>query len=159
VCNKKICPICGKEFEYKSRKKTYCSKKCQTSKINRQKEHRTSRANPVRRCQLLCSMAKNRAKSGSIPFDLTPEYVFSLWENQNGKCLLTGNFFELVSNVGVVPNAPSIDRIIPALGYVQGNIRLVTYHMNVALSEFGVECFEQLIENYVNNKKDRSNNE
>lgn len=33
-------------------------------------------------------------------------------------------------------------------GYTKSNVRLVTYHINVALSDFGLEEFEKLINNY-----------
>ena len=98
-------------------------------------------------------MAKNRSKTKELPFDIDSDYVYSLWKQQEGTCLLSGVPFELTSNVGVVPHAPSLDRIIPELGYVRGNVRLITYHLNISISEFGQEGFEQLIKNYVSYNK------
>jgi hypothetical protein len=87
----------------------------------------------------LCSMAKNRAKEKSLPFDLTPEFLIQLWQEQCGCCVLTGVLFNLSGSDthSVHPDAPSIDRIKPELGYVMGNVRFVKYHVNVALSEYG----------------------
>ena len=93
-------------------------------------------------------MARNRSKTKSLPFNLDNDYVYSLWKEQDGRCLLTGVYFELTANEGIVSNAPSLDRINPKLGYVKGNVRLITYHLNVAISEFGLETFEELIKNY-----------
>lgn len=45
--------------------------------------------------------------------------------------------------------APSIDRIIPHIGYIKGNVRLITYHMNISLSDFGEKEFNVLIESYL----------
>lgn len=96
-------------------------------------------------------MAKNRAKTKNVPFDIDEHYLVSLWDNMSGRCSLTGQLFDL-TNWGtkgqVNPRAPSIDRIIPKLGYIKGNIRLITYHMNVALSDFGEDEFRVLIANY-----------
>lgn len=96
-------------------------------------------------------MAKNRAKSKNVPFDITPEYLVKLWEDNEGCCALTGQQFDLSSwglKGQVNPQAPSVDRIKPKLGYVKGNVRLITYHMNIALSDFGIEEFENLINSY-----------
>lgn len=41
--------------------------------------------------------------------------------------------------------APSIDRIIPSLGYVPGNIRLVVYAVNAAMNEWGEAVFWQIV--------------
>jgi len=99
----------------------------------------------------LAYMAKNRAKSKNLPYNITGPYLIKLWESSNGICALTGQPFDLSSwgaHGQVNPQAPSVDRIIPNLGYVKGNVRLVTYHMNIALSDFGIEEFEKLIKHY-----------
>lgn len=54
----------------------------------------------------------------------------------------------------VNPNAPSVDRIVPSLGYVQGNVRLITYHVNVALAEFGLGSLIKLSEDVIDFNKD-----
>jgi hypothetical protein len=36
-------------------------------------------------------------------------------------------------------NSPSLDKIIPKLGYVRGNVRVVCYQVNMALGEYGEE--------------------
>ena len=69
---------------------------------------------------------KSRAKTLGIPFDLDisdcqiPEY-----------CAVLG--FKLESNVGgkkPKDNSPSLDRLIPALGYVKGNTRVISHRAN-----------------------------
>ena len=47
--------------------------------------------------------------------------------------------------------APSLDRIIPEKGYVKGNVRIIVYQLNVALSEFGLEQFNNFINLYITN--------
>lgn len=105
---------------------------------------------PEWRLAKLMAMAKNRAKSKPIDFDLTLDHLLDLWESNGGCCELTGIPFVLGrSDKGVVhPYAPSIDRIEPSRGYTLGNVRLVVYQMNVALSEFGQGQFEELIKHY-----------
>lgn len=38
-------------------------------------------------------------------------------------------------------NSPSLDRIQPPLGYVEGNLRFVCTHVNIAMSNYGLEDF------------------
>jgi hypothetical protein len=93
------------------------------------------------------AMAKYRAEQKAIPFNISHEYLIGLWEGSEGKCKISNRSFDLTPTAKfgqVNMNAPSIDRIIPKLGYVQGNVRLVTYHVNVALSEFGIESLKVL---------------
>ena len=109
------------------------------------------------RIKRLGQMAKSRAKDKNLPFDLTTDYLIGLWEDSNGMCQITGRCIDLSSSdkFGQVnPNAPSIDRIIPSLGYVQGNVRIVTYHVNVALSEFGDKALYELCADILKMNKD-----
>lgn len=99
----------------------------------------------------LLAAAKNRARDKYLPFNLDLDYLISLWENNSGCCEVTGQQFDLESwgNKGQVsPQAPSIDRIVPKSGYIKGNVRIITYHLNVALSDFGIKEFEKLIASY-----------
>lgn len=99
------------------------------------------------RLKKLLAAAKNRATAKNVDFNLTHEFLISLWENQNGKCAITHRQLDLQSygSKGQVnPNAPSIDRIIPSKGYVIDNVRLVIYHINVAMSDFGIDELRSL---------------
>lgn len=103
------------------------------------------------RLNKLMAAAKNRAKEKVLPFNLTLDYLVSLWEASSGCCVLTRQPFDLSSwgnKSQVSPQAPSIDRIKPSLGYIKENIRLVTYHINISLSDFGEEEFKKLIAAY-----------
>lgn len=64
--------------------------------------------------------------------------VVSLYEKQNGKCALTGRTL-IYGSKGQQRDSLSIDRIEPALGYVNGNVRLVTYQANMARGMFSDE--------------------
>ena len=73
---------------------------------------------------------KNRAKERDIPFSLTLEHLISIapdncpvfnepltWSQRHGK---TANRM-----------SPSVDRIVPNLGYVEGNVRWISYRANM----------------------------
>lgn len=91
--------------------------------------------------------AKFRAKSKNLEFDITIDHLIDLWEASGSTCAVSNRKFDLTSygDKGQVnPNAPSLDRIIPSKGYTIGNVRLVTYHTNVALSEYGLDALKNL---------------
>lgn len=97
-------------------------------------------------------MAKNRSKTSGLSFDLTPEYLIKIWEDQEGRCVISGREFELIrpeESETVRANAPSVDRIIPFKGYVKGNIRLVCYQINTALNEYGKDALISLCKDVV----------
>lgn len=137
------CVHCEKPYSSNANRTKYCSVNC--SEAAHYAKHMMS---PKFRLSRLCGMAKNRAKNKGLPFNISAEYMLTLW---TGKCSLTGVDFVLGKRHAgrVQPYTPSIDRIVPALGYVKGNVRLVTYQMNVALSEFGVGQFEKFINQYM----------
>jgi len=61
-----------------------------------------------------------------LPFDLTLEWAR---EKYTGRCELTE--LEFKPQIGVqCPFSPSIDRIVPELGYVQSNCRFVLSALN-----------------------------
>ena len=83
------------------------------------------------RCERLDK--RKRRSTRTISCSITPEYVRQIYHQQQGKCVYTG--------VELVPpnrhtrlhdsNIVSVDRIDSSLGYVEGNIQLVTKQVNM----------------------------
>lgn len=97
-------------------------------------------------------MAKSRSVSKKLEFNIDPAYIQDLWESTSGRCQVTGRRFDLTGwgkKGQVNPNAPSIDRIKPELGYIKGNVRLVVYHLNISLSDFGEDLFRDLCKDFL----------
>ena len=142
------CSFCGALFLGVA-KSQYCTTSCGHAAA-----FRRNMEQPEWRLSRLMSMAKNRSKTKNLSFNLDIEYIMELWEENLGCCALTGQLFDLTSwgeKGQVNPQAPSIDRIVPKKGYTKGNVRLITYHMNISLSDFGIEEFETLIKSYLGN--------
>jgi hypothetical protein len=76
--------------------------------------------------QMLLSSARNRAKKRGIEFDLTVDDI-----KIPGKCPILG--VQLTRNIGEhggTKYSASLDRIVPELGYVKGNVRVVSMLAN-----------------------------
>ena len=141
----KICFHCTEPFETKSNKH-YCSKECQVV-ASRALDWLKHKTDPRKRCKQLTSHARKRAKIKDLPFNIDSDYVYKLWEEQEGLCLVSGEEFNLSSpeKFGHCRwNAPSLDRITPELGYTKGNIRIVCYQINAALQHYGLDHFIDL---------------
>lgn len=90
------------------------------------------RKNPER---YLLYQAKSRAKKLGLPFDLTLDDV-----QIPVVCPILG--IELVKNYrgpGPSHNSPSLDRIQPELGYVKGNIQVISNRANLMKNDASLE--------------------
>ena len=98
------------------------------------------------------SRKKSECKMKGISFDLTPEYLESLW---TGKCSIFNSeikfyFDEKVSMYH--PERANLDRIIPDKGYVQGNVQWTCGRANRLKADGTIEELE-LILKYMKDKK------
>jgi hypothetical protein len=78
---------------------------------------------------------KAGAKKRGIVFDLSPEYAWDLFENQDRKCALSGVPIILsrkIKNNNADWNeiTASLDRIDSGVGYVEGNVQWVHKEVN-----------------------------
>lgn len=62
---------------------------------------------------------------------LTTKQLKELWRQQSGRCAITGRAF-VIRNGTPHLNSPSVDRIDRSVGYIIGNVRLITYQANCA---------------------------
>lgn len=71
---------------------------------------------------------KLNAKAKGIPFDLDVDYILSIYPKDN-LCPVFGTELAFGCTEGR-NNSPSLDRIIPSLGYTKGNIIIVSLKAN-----------------------------
>jgi hypothetical protein len=101
------------------------------------------------------SSARARAKNKNLEFDLTPDFIFKMFDYQNGLCALTGLKLDTgfkIKGVNFNPYAPSIDKIDANNGYSKDNVRIVSVIANLSLNGFGDSIFDKMCRSYVNNK-------
>jgi dCMP deaminase len=77
-----------------------------------------------------------------IPFDLSPQYLWNLFLNQNGKCSLSGmplefNSFDLEGDFSSV----FLDMIDRSLGYIEGNVRWIHKNLSIMRGSFTDDVF------------------
>lgn len=78
----------------------------------------------------------NRAANRRVPKLITidVDYLTALWEKQRGRCCVTGLPLEITKggywNSNQNPFVASIDRIDNKLGYIEGNVRIISWFWN-----------------------------
>lgn len=88
---------------------------------------------------VLVQQAKSRAKKKGVPFDLKVSDL-----EIPDVCPILG--ISLVKNDKVVgKNSYSIDRIIPELGYVKGNVAVISHKANTIKNNASIEELEKVL--------------
>jgi hypothetical protein len=71
--------------------------------------------------------AHARAKKKGVPCDVDTNYILSIMTDT---CPIYNTEFKYSHNKGVQPTSPSLDRIIPELGYTKGNVIVISMKAN-----------------------------
>ena len=80
-------------------------------------------------CYRMWDTAKRNAKKQRVAFDLQPTDVIALWP-EGGRCPITGALLAQNDRKGPSASSPSLDRRIPELGYVVGNVSVISHLAN-----------------------------
>lgn len=83
------------------------------------------------RVKALVGRLRRHCEKRDLPFNLTEDLLLGLWDGQQGLCAITGMPMSLTRGIGRIRNAMSLDRIVPELGYVEGNVRFVCDVVNI----------------------------
>lgn len=162
-----VCTWCNNLFfkeqrEYKRQIKKnenyrfFCSLKCSMCQVNKDNPHIANIENiPIEkringrcldkfspfRCFILRAKARAKRKKKYNNFcDLTCKYLKEVWDNQNGKCILSDIEMNLpLDTKGFTSKSiynASLDRIDNSKGYVKGNVRFICVMANYARNDF-----------------------
>jgi hypothetical protein len=142
VCDR-VCNSCQEEkpqFEfYRNRKGFY--KYCKMCYVERNKGYQESYR--IRnRFAIRVRACKARAKDKDLPFDLTEEHLREVW---TGVCPI----FNMPLDIQALKNSPQhaeLDRVIPELGYVKGNVAWLSQRANRIKDNAKLEELERLVE-------------
>lgn len=83
--------------------------------------------------------AKCRAKQSDLPFNLTVEDLYNLWNEQNGKCAISNIPMTYELCKGNVMTNISVDQINPKAGYTKDNVQLVCWAVNRMKGEMSMD--------------------
>lgn len=97
--------------------------------------------------------ARRRAKEHNKYIDIDLEFLYYLWNKQNGKCALTGIPLTYKFYEGRVNSNVSIDRIDSSKGYAKDNVQLVCMAANQMKNDLSQDEFLQMCQLVINNAK------
>lgn len=106
--------------------------------------------------------ARERSKKKNIPFSIDAYYLDQLLVDQGWRCAVSGIPLVVPRGTGKTgrkkPFGPSLDRIVPSLGYVPGNLRIVNNIVNTAMSDWGLDTLLTLVEEMSQPRTERDQN-
>lgn len=83
-------------------------------------------------------VVNHNAQQRNLDFDITLEYIWDLFQTQNGKCVFTG---ETLTLCPYKDQTASLDRINSNKGYIKGNVQWVHKTINKLKNNFSDEDF------------------
>lgn len=97
-------------------------------------------------CYVAFRHARDRAAKKNIPFDLSKDYLRQLALD---RCPALGILLDYSLGKGCVKyNSPTVDRIVPELGYVPGNVIVVSSRANSVHSDATADELKRVAEFY-----------
>ena len=87
---------------------------------------------------------KWNATSRHIPFEITLEQGWELYQKQNGICALSGIPITFNSTSRICDGTASLDRIDSSKGYVEGNVQWVHKDINFMKQDYDQEHFIEM---------------
>lgn len=131
---RKKCSMCGRRRAHSSffkNSRDGLQSRCKTCNRAASTElYRSSRRYRAASCLRNC---KATAKRQGVPFSLDIDWLAEKFTA--GVCELTGVALDFGPGRGAL--SPSLDRHTPRRGYTQENCRVIAFHLNTALAEFG----------------------
>lgn len=129
--------ILESQRDYHNRNREAIAKKNAERRVNNIEAYRERAATYVKENWISWAIksalgrAKERCCKNGVPFNVSKDYVLQLILNNNNACAVCGIPFQKSGKTGHKgPFSPSIDRIKPELGYVEGNVRVVLDGIN-----------------------------
>jgi hypothetical protein len=108
------------------------------SKLNRESVQATVRRRKAKDpkahwVHIVYSGAKARSKKRNVEFNLTKEYILSI---TGSHCPVFGTEFDFVGTGKIRPESPSLDRIDAKIGYIVGNVAVISMKANTIKSAY-----------------------
>ena len=136
----KVCKYCHTELEFLRKEdekmKVFCSSRCQGAFYRKHTDRGWATAKQT--------SLRNSALKRGIYFDLTVQDIMDIGRPKVCKYLETELDY---ASTSVAPNSPSVNRVDPSLGYVKGNIEIISNKANSMLLDATKEELKTIIKN------------
>lgn len=140
-CRKCLMQKIGIAYGEKRRANSIAKTQREYDKNSRQKRFEK---NPFEfRLQRTFWACKHRAKKSNVKFSITLQDLIDMFPSDNLCPILKVPFVWGTKNNKEL--SPSIDRMIPELGYIKGNIKFISYKANRIKNDSSIEILENLI--------------
>ena len=113
-------------------------------RVSGQEQWLSSASYHRQKIRCIAALAKSRAASGSVPFDLDTDYLVSIFPPDK-LCPILGTRMEWGALDGDRSSCPSLDRIIPELGYVKGNVAWISLRANRLKDDASLEELQKIV--------------
>ena len=103
-----------------------------------------------------CSILHS-AKIRKIPFNITPEEIWEVYEKQNKKCAFSNHNIEFNPSNGksIVSQTASVDRIDSKKSYEKSNIQIVHKNINKLKNKFNEQLIRYLCKRVAMNNENK----
>ena len=104
------------------------------------------------------SQLKTGAKTRGLDFDVSMQYLWQLFVDQDKKCAFTGLDLTMDYNStkirtgGLCENTASLDRIDSSIGYIEGNVQWVHKDINMMKRTYDENYFIKMCKLVANNR-------
>ena len=105
--------------------------------------------------QDLVGTARNHSKRRKVPYDITYEYLMEVYNKQQGRCYYTNTPMKLKGNGRLKKDllGISLDKLIPENGYVEGNVVLCCFGINLLKHTHTKDTMMSALQTFYNNAK------
>ena len=152
----RVCKQCGEEKSLSSFQKDSGGRistvgvcpSCQALNAKDRRDTNKASGDTTRTIKEKLYGAKKRSLACGRPFDITVDDLLPLPEY----CEILGIKLEYVVNGNERPDGTaSLDKVIPDLGYVKGNVRIISHRANRLKSDLDLEMIEKIKEYIIRN--------
>lgn len=148
-----LCKVCQRAYEMAWRSNSVESRKEARLRRKDKAEIYSRKWRMENRAAYLISECRRRCLKKGIPFDLDMHSQELQQRISRGICEVSGIAMDATADPGRRFNAPSIDRINPAAGYVIGNVRVVAFCVNAMMGDWGESVAIQVMKEWLKNKE------
>jgi hypothetical protein len=132
--------VLGTDLRYGKSRSCGCAPRGR--QIRDRSKHGEARKNAHTPRYEMWSHASVRARKRGVPFDIELEDIFI-----PETCPLLGVDLAISKGCGAEPNSPTLDKIVPELGYTKGNVWVISHRANTIKSDASLEELKLLTKN------------